>query len=381
LQPDELRLVHVIPYLGYGGLERVGTLLALALQRDVERLVVCSVGGEPFESALLEAGVTVVRIPRPRARVGRLVRSATALARVLRRERPHVVHAHNPAAGAVAALARILALQPRLAIVTTYHGVPPDKFGRASRTLAFSSDVVVGVGSAVTSALRAAGVAEERSATIYNAVEAAPARGREEVRREFGAEDAELVVTVGRYMPEKNQALLLDALAILAPRRPRLRALVVGYGPLEDDLRNQVETLGLGAVCEITGERHDVYDLMGAADCFALSSDWEALPLVVIEAMTLGCPVVSTDLLGVRDLVTDGENGLLMPVGEPAALAAGIERVLDDPALAQRLSAAARDTVRERCSMKVMVSSYEELYARAVEARAHGRRANASPST
>ncbi len=370
---NELRLVQVIPYLRYGGLERVATLLTIALQRRGAHVAVCSSGGEPFAEELRAAGVPLVEIPRPRARPARLVHSAFALSRVLRRERPALVHAHNPAAAAVAGVARRLARLPGTAIVTTYHGVPPEQFERAAWVLARFSDVVVGVGPAVTESLREAGLTN--AVTIYNAVEAEAARPAEAVRREFGAEDSELVVTVGRYMVEKNQLLLLDALAELAPRRPRLRALIVGYGPLEDELKARIATLGLQDVAEITGERHDVYDLMHAADCFALSSDREALPLVVIEAMKLGCPVVSTDLLGVRDLVSEGVTGLLVPPRNPSALAAAIGHVLDDRELAARLSKAAKALVEERCSVDTMVSEYEHLYERAIRARAP------SPST
>ena len=378
---DELRLVQVIPYLGYGGLERVATTLTLALQREVGRVVVCSMGGEPFERMLREARVPIELIPRPRPHVRRLLSSGLALARVLRREQPHVVHAHNPAAGATAALARVLARQPELAIVTTYHGVPPSHFPRASRALTFSSDLIVGVGPAVTQALRDAGVDEHGSATVYNAVDAVPARSADEVRLEFGAEYAELVLNVGRYMPEKNQALLLEALALLQPRRPRLRALVVGTGPLEPDLRRRAEELGLDEICTITGERHDVYDLMAAADVFALSSDWEALPLVVIESMMIGCPVVATDLPGIRDLIADERTGLTVSRGDAAALAAGIERVLDDRRLAARLRTEARVFIRERCSTESMVAAYESIYAQAIASHAHRRRTNASLST
>src|SRR5207247_4418741 len=92
---DELRVVQVIPFLGFGGLERVATLLTIGLAEHVGRIVVCSRDREPFGGMLREAGVPIEEIPRPRPRPRRLVASAIALARVLRRERPHVVHAHN----------------------------------------------------------------------------------------------------------------------------------------------------------------------------------------------------------------------------------------------------------------------------------------------
>lgn len=373
---EGLRLVQIIPYLGFGGLERVATSLTLALAPEVERVVVCSSGGEPFGAELRAAGVPVELIPRPFPRPKPLVRAARAMARVFRRERPHVVHAHNPAAAAAAALARILARTPETAIVTTFHGVLPHRIGRANRALALSSDLIVGVGPSSTRALIDKGLSEERTVTIFNAVDVRADRSAEEVRHEFQAEGVPLVVTVGRYVKEKNQALLLEALALLAGRGRRLRALVVGYGPREERLKELSRGLGLEDAVVVTGQREDAADLIAAADVFVLSSDSEALPLVVIEAMSLDTPVVSTDVGGVGDAIADGCTGLLVPPGNAEALAAAIEQVLDDPALAARLAEEGLRFVQDRCSLESMVAAYREAYLEAI-----ARRAGASPST
>jgi L-malate glycosyltransferase len=373
VRTDELRLVQIIPYLGFGGLERVATTLTLSLEPEVERVVVCSSGGEPYQTELRTAGVPVELVPRPWGRPVPLVRSAFAIARVLRRERPHVVHAHNPAASAAAALARIFACMRETAIVTTYHGVVDRRLGRATRALVLSADLVVGVAPSSTRALHAAGFPEDRTQTIFNAVEPLKSRTPDDVRREFGAEGVPLIVTVGRYFPEKNQALLLDALAALARQGRRFRALVVGYGPLEDDLRRRVEALGLSEAVVVTGRRDDAADLIAAADVFALSSDSEALPLVVLEAMSLGTPVVATDPGGVRDAVADGETGLVVPVGDAGALATALGRVLDDRGLHARLVDSAGAFVRECCSVAAMAAAYRAAYAEAVRRRGSAR--------
>jgi glycosyltransferase involved in cell wall biosynthesis len=363
------RVVQVIPCLLSGGLERVASELTLGLARRGDHVVVASSGGEPFQTRLEEAQVAVELIPRPRPNPWRLLTSGLALARVLRRERPDVVHAHNPAAGAAAAIARAIVRRPDLAIVTTYHGVEPDSLGRAQRALALSSDVVVGCGPAVTRKLVEAGLPQSRSATVFNALEIRLTRTVDDVRAEFGVEGAELVVNVGRYEEQKNQALLIDALALLAPRRPRLRALIVGVGTLEDDLRRRVRDLGLEGVVTLTGERQDAHDIMAAADVFALSSVWEALPLVLIEAMALARPIVATDVTGVGDLIRHESTGLLVPSGHASALADGIERLLEDHKLATRLGTSARELAAERCSEETMVSRYRVLYGDAIAGR------------
>jgi glycosyltransferase involved in cell wall biosynthesis len=369
-----LRVVQFVPSLWHGGAELVAVSLALALRERVERLVIASSGGDPYTERVRAAGIPLEIIPRPWARPWALFRSAGALARLLRRERPHVVHAHNPGASAAAAIARVLARMPKLAIVATYHGVPPARVRRAMQAFALSADLVVGVTPSATHALVEGGLPDERAATIFNAVEVEARRSAAEVRSEFGVpHGVPLVVNVGRHVEEKNQALLVDALARL--RRP-LRALFVGDGPMTDTLRERVAAAGLDGECVLTGERGDAPDLIAAADVFVLSSDREALPLVVLEAMSLSTPVVSTAVGGVPDVVADGETGLLAPIGDGAALATAIGRVLDERELADRLATAGKRFVEEHCSFPAMVAAYLDVYRDAIE-----RRAGPRPST
>lgn len=368
--PERLRVLQVISKLEVGGLERMATQLTIALAGRVERIAVCTGGGAPFEPMLRAAGIDVSLMPKPLpVTPGRVLRAAFALARVVRRERPHVLHAHNPSAAIVAELARRLAGRGDAAIVSTYHGVDPAKLGRATRGIALLSDVVVGVGQRSTEALRAAGLPAARSTTVANAVSVERTRPAADVRRELGVDDAELVVSVGRYESEKNQALLLDAVALLAPARPRLRAVLVGGGPLAAELAAQAARLGVADRVLLAGERNDAVDIAGAADVFVITSTREELPLAVLEAMSLERPVVATNVGGIPDAVFDGETGLLVPSGDAQALAGALARVLDDPGLARSLGAAGRELVERSFSPAAMVDGYLQVYARAVEAR------------
>jgi glycosyltransferase involved in cell wall biosynthesis len=246
-----------------------------------------------------------------------------------------------------------------------------------------TSDLVVGVGPTASRALQEIGLPPDRSATVYNAFSLQSTRDREEVRLEFHVpDDAELVVTVGRYSNEKNQMLLLRALAILAPKRPSLRALIVGVGTLEADLQQATVTLGISDRAQVTGPRADAHDIIRAADVFALSSTSEGFPLVVLEAMALGVPVVSTAVGGVGDSVIDGETGLLVPSGDAEALASAISQLLDDKELSLRLATAARSWTEETCAEEAMIARYLELYVEAVSRRRRrkSRRAGARPS-
>jgi glycosyltransferase involved in cell wall biosynthesis len=355
-----VRVVMVIPSLlvADGGLERVATTLAVGVAAHVDRLVVCYAEPGEFEEPLREAGAELVRIRRPRPLPHRLVPASIDLARVLERERPDVVHAHNPAAGVAARLARIATRTERTGIVASFHGVHLE-YAAFTRLAVRAADVVVGVGPTSTRGLQ---LPPGRAVTILNAVVDAPVRPRDAVRAELGATDAELVVHVGRYVPLKNQALLLEALARIAPRRPRLRAVLVGDGELRAELEQRARQLGLGDVVSVLGPRTDAVDVIAAGDVFALSSDSEALPLTLLEAMTHGRPVCSTAVGSIPDLVADGQTGLLVPPRDAAALAEAIERLLDDPALAERLGAAGRAAVLARYSVGTMVERTLAVY-------------------
>lgn len=367
-----LRVLQVIPSLWHGGLERVATTLTLALAKEpsVARIAVASSGGRPLDAELREAGIEILPIARPFPRPGPLLRAAAGLRRIIRDERPDVIHAHNPGAAAAAVLGRALARAGTVPVVSTYHGVLPERVGRAARALA-RSDVVVGVSPSSTQTLVDAGLDHARARTIFNSVDPQVRRGRDEVRAEFAA-DGPLLVTVGRYVAEKNQALLLDALAQM---HDRPRTLLVGYGPRRQELADRAAALGLHDVT-VTGARDDAADLIAAADVFVLTSDSEALPIVLLEAMTLGVPVASTRAGGIPDVIADGETGLLVPPGDAAGVAGAVERLLRDRELAGRLAAGARRFAAEHCSVAATTRSYLELYTEVI-----ARRAGASPST
>jgi glycosyltransferase involved in cell wall biosynthesis len=347
--------------------------LTLRLTERAESVLLCSAGGEPFEAIVRAAHAPLEIIPRPRLRPWALVPASLALARILRRERPDVIHAHNPVSAVVSTCARRLARQPQIAIVTTNHGIGARRLRHAAaRALVVCSDVVVGVSAAETRALVAGGFPAERTATIVNGTDMTRRVEPGTVREEFDAEEAELVVSVGRYAEEKDYPTLVDAVAILIEEHPRLRALIVGEGPLGRALQKKIDSAGLGNVVKLTGLRKDSIDIASAADVFVLSSVSEGLPLALLEAMAQGRAVVVTRAGGTPEVIVDGENGILVPAGNPAALAEAIGRVLDDPILRTRLGEAGRTYVARFHSEETMLERYEELYLEAVARRASG---------
>jgi glycosyltransferase involved in cell wall biosynthesis len=199
------------------------------------------------------------------------------------------------------------------------------------------------------------GIPEQRITLVPNPVEApVELASREELRRKH-ALDGPTLVFAGRLAPQKALGVALDALA----RVPSVTLLIAGDGPEESQLREHAAELGLDGRVHFLGAqpRSVVFELLRAADGALLTSSWENFPHVVVEALAVGTPVLATAVGGVSEIVRDGENGLLVPVGDAAALARAIERYFEDAGLRQSLRAAADSSVEVYAPDRI----YEQL--------------------
>jgi len=167
-----------------------------------------------------------------------------------------------------------------------------------------------------------------------------------------------IVGTVSRLVEQKGLDTLLAAVPAVVARRPDVRFVLVGDGPL----RSELERRAAGLPVEVLGERDDVPDQLARFDVFVLPSRFEGLCLAVIEAQAAGVPVVATPVGGIVETVVPGETGTLVPVDDPAALAAAISGVLDDPAAAGAMALEARRRARSRFSVDAMVEKTLALY-------------------
>jgi glycosyltransferase involved in cell wall biosynthesis len=178
------------------------------------------------------------------------------------------------------------------------------------------------------------------------------------------AREADLVAFAGRCEEAKGVYDLVDAVSRLRPVCPRLRVECAGDGDMAR-LRRHARVLGVGTQVTMRGwiGAREREALLARATVFVLPSHAEALPMSLLEAMAAGCPVIATRVGGIPDLVRDGENGLLVPPGEPAALAAALQRLLRDRALAARLGEQARATIAAGYTVERSIERLEQIYA------------------
>ncbi|MHB8643778.1 MAG: glycosyltransferase family 4 protein [Gaiellaceae bacterium] len=170
--------------------------------------------------------------------------------------------------------------------------------------------------------------------------------------------EGRVIGNVARLVEQKDQRLLVEAAPAILGRFPDARFVVVGDGPL----RNELERAATGLPFEFTGERDDVPELLAGFDVFAFPSRFEGLCLAVIEAQAVGIPVVATPVGGIRETVVDGETGLLVPVGDAEALARAVSRLLEEPERGARLAAEAQRRVHSHFALANMVHQTFTIY-------------------
>lgn len=297
-----------------------------------------------------------------------------ALRDLLDEHRYDLVHAHGLRAG----LDSAAAARGRCDVIVTVHNlVRPEiagafrsKLERAAEPLVVrSADKILAVSQDIADRLkRAAPGAAGKVEVLYLGVGESPerVRTRAEVRRELAIpQDACLAVAVARLAPQKALDVMFTAVAATT----RLAGLVVlGEGPMEDDLRALVRRLSLEDRVRFLGFRSDVADVVAAADVFCLSSVWEGVPLSVQEAILLGVPVVSTDVGGMSEIVVDGRSGRLVPAGDARALAAALDELCASQDLRARYARQARTDLHLRFSTEAMLERLRALYLGGVHA-------------
>jgi glycosyltransferase involved in cell wall biosynthesis len=370
------RVLLVIKCMGYGGAERLMVDLMAVRDRDAfdYEFAYVLASEDALVPAVQASGVTVHSLG---ARHNGDLRWMARLRRLLVEGRFDLVHFHLPYAAALGRLvAQSLPRDRRPVLMYTEHSLwqktatPVRILNRA--TIGFDK-ALVAVSPAAHDALPAPlrphatvvihGVDLSHSETLTSRSDEI----RAEVRSELGvsAEDT-LVLAVANLRQEKGYDVLLEASRILVEQGLPIRIAAVGRGPLQAELEERHRALGLGDRFTFLGQRDDVLRLMTGSDVFVLASHHEGLPVSLMEAMSVGLPVVATAVGGVPQFVADSEEGLLVDPGRPDLLADALVRVCADPVLRRRLGQGAK---RKSTVFDVRSASgqIEDIYRRLVE--------------
>ena len=388
---EQTRILRVIARLNVGGPALHVSYLTKGLaNRGYDTTLVAGklARGEDSMSYVADAlGLNV----RPLAAMHREVSpvydpiAVTRLVGEIRRVRPHILHTHTAKAGAVGRAAALLAGDARPpVIVHTYHGhvltgyfdpLRTQFFRETERALARHTDRLVAVGPEVRDDLVALGVAPPEKFSVIRLGIDLESRvltidRRAEFRHLFGIPDDRFVVGwIGRMTAIKRVPDILAAFKVLRDRGVDATLCLVGDGPDRDAIEQLASDLGIVRDVLFVGYQKDVAPYYAFFDALLLPSANEGTPVVAIEALAAGRPVVATRVGGVPDVVDDNESGFLVEVGDIEALTDRLEQLAGDPELRARLGATGRERVVPRYRVERLVDDIDELYRELLTAR------------
>ncbi len=365
-----IKVLHIIGGGEFGGAEQhLLTLMRHVNPAEFELHAACFFSG-PLAPLVVNEGFPAYVFPM-QSKFD--LSPVNEIASLIRREGFCIVHTHGVRANLIGRLAARRARVSR--VVTTVHSVLhfdyPRRLDRLVNRLCenltrrFTSRFIA-VSEMLREQLVREGIPGDRITTVYNGLELGqynPLLSGLTVREELGLSPEQTIAgIIARLHPVKGHDSLLEAMARVAPDFPDLVLLVVGSGLERQRLEQAAEGLGIKDKVIFTGFRSDVPEVIAALNFLVLSSHSEGLGLIVMEAMAMQKPVLATRVGGIPEVVTSGRDGLLVPSGDPEALAQGIRTLAGDRELASQLAAAARQTIEAKFSAEKMGAETAALY-------------------
>ena len=362
---DRTSVLIVNSTLHIGGAEQVAACLAQGIDRASFDVAACYLK-EPglVADQMVGAGVELLQLPG--FRVGRPdYLTSLKLRRLIRSRGVRVIHTHDIHGMIDGSVCRLLS--PNLRFVHTFHfGNYPHRSHRYQlivRSLWQIPDRLVAVGHNQAEQIhRCFGIPLDRLRVIWNGADD-PTLLHPERLRDIAAPEVPVIASVSTLIPQKGLEFLLQAAALLRESGDRFMLLIAGDGGLRDDLHALAGQLKLNDYVRFLGWVPQASDrVLPACDIFVQSSRWEAMSVVVLEAMAAGKPMVVTRVGENPHVVIDGETGLMVPPGDPQALANGLRTLLRDAGMRQRMGHAARRRYEARFTTRNMINTYESLY-------------------
>jgi len=362
-----LHILHLIDGLNVGGAEVLLRDLSAGLTQRGYRVSVAYSTPGPLVDELAGAGLQLTRLPR----MGRIDPFLFwGMLNLMRSDPPQVVHTHLFKSDFHGRLvARSIGVP---VVVSTLHNTDAWArhwpLGKLYGATARFADKLIAVSEDVRAFhLKYTGVPAEKVTVIENAVDVRKFTGKQAagdaVRAEFGI-DPEVILfgIIGRLQPQKDHATFFNAAVQILRQVPSARFFVVGAGALQPELEKMAAELGLLPALIFCGLRSDIPAILAALDVLVFSSRWEGLPVTLLEGMAAGKAVVATAVDGIRGVVVVEETALLVPAGDPAALAGACCRLAGDEALRKRLGQAGFERVSAHFSLDAMIDQTANLY-------------------
>lgn len=361
----KLSILHIDTGKDRGGGQKQTLYLIEGLQAaGIRSLLICQ-PNNPLHRQCTEKDIPYKSV---RVRGDLDVCAAWKISRFLRRNSFDIVHAHSAHAHSMALMARRF-LRQKPAIAVTRQVMFPIKPNRLSRKKYSASGVrYIAISAAVSDELRKAGVNESNITLIpigidIKQIDSVDKSGKDAIREKFGIAPEDFVAgTVGTLIECKGQRFLLEAIPILRRHIPEIKCMIVGDGPLMKSLRSLAANLDITNQVIFTGFIPDANEMINAMDLFVLPSLSEGFSYAALEAMALEKPAVVSNVGGLKDLVRNGENGVLVPAGEPQQIAETVIKLYDNRPYAEQLARKGAHNARTLFTVDNMVNKTIQYY-------------------
>lgn len=370
---NKIRIAYIVHNLARGGIARhVLDIMTKLDRKNFHPIIFCldkrGVSVEPIES--MHIPVKDLQLGRSSIYRFNTLKATFTLSKFLKSEKVHIVQTFQIKSTILGTLASIIAKTPTL--ITTRHDMAWDTKSRQILMLKISNcfaDKVIAVSDAVRkNTIVMEGIQIDKIQTIYNGVDIDKfdVKPDKETKRKIGLDPGFVVGMVANFMPVKDHINFCHAAATVLDSFEKVQFLLVGSGPLEEEIRALTKKLGIEKKVVFAGHREDIPELLSSMDIFVLSSKSEGHPYSLIEALAQGKPVVATRVGGVSDVVVNGKNGYLVPPKNSHQLAQAIIKLLKDTDLRRSFGKEGKRVARQNFSLKRMVSETELLYRKLV---------------
>lgn len=372
----QVKVLHIITLSEWGGAQQVCYDIVSNLDNNKFSVeVACAPGGELVDR-LREKGITIHPIVSLKRNIfpSKDLKALFMLYRLIKKGRYSIVHCHSSKAGLVGRLAAWLARTPNICF--TVHGwgfYNQEEYGWLQRLMIFleriaakCSTKIICVSESVKRDAVASGIAEEEKfLVVRNGIDWNVNGDRDEIRKNLGFNDGTIVFgMVGRLAYPKNPLMFLQAATEIRHRRPEVRFVLVGRGPLFKDCADFIAENGLSDSILLLGERspEETRQFISSFDVLVLTSKFEGLPLTIIEGMFAGLPIIASNVGGIPELVTDGTNGFLIDSDKLTQLTGKMELLTRNSDLRYSMGICNQEIARENFCLDKMIKSYNEIY-------------------
>lgn len=359
----KIKVLHIILELGPGGVEKF--LVDFMLNYDKEKFDISVVSLLPREDSIFEKILDDNKVDVTYLNMTPWIydiRVLFQLNKIIKEKKPDILHVHL----FMTRFTFLPAILNKVPVkIHTVH-IPANK--EASGIFRFIQSIAYKKGKFIPIAISKS-VEEsikvnhhiENTKLIYNGIDLKKFNVHHEIDGDKNNSECINIINVARFMPEKNQKLLIDVLYILSKRYTNIKLRLVGNGKTKNEILRKVNKLGLEDKVEFLGARNDIPELLNKSDIFLLSSNYEGFCLVIVEAMACGLPVVATNVGAIPEIIKDRENGLLVKPNDPDEFAKAIIEIIENKDMRKMISSNAINDAK-KYNFENTVKKYEDLY-------------------